>query len=97
MKWILVPGILYAILFMISMYYFGHTANNFIEWLSLKTGLKTWLDKMNSWTYGLYNVYGRENAYFIQFKIDPNNPSKTIAQQTSLFRFVPSVTWNFKF
>ncbi len=46
-KWILAPGILYAILFMISMYYFGHTANSFIEWLSLKTGLKTWLDKMN--------------------------------------------------
>lgn len=64
----------------------------------------TWESKKNktrkyqsSWTYGLYNVYGRENAYFIQFKIDPNNPSKTIAQQTSLFRFVPSVTWNFKF
>lgn len=47
-KWILIPGILYAILFMISMYYFGHTCNNFIEWLSLKTGLKTWLDKMDS-------------------------------------------------
>ncbi|MDE3144212.1 MAG: TonB-dependent receptor [Bacteroidota bacterium] len=64
----------------------------------------TWESKKNktrkyqsSWTYGLYNVYGRENAYFIQFKNDPNDASKTIAQQTSLFRFVPSVTWNFKF
>ena len=51
----------------------------------------------NSWTYGLYNAYGRENPYFIQFKNDPNDASKTIAVQTSLFRFVPSITWNFKF
>lgn len=51
----------------------------------------------SSWTFGLYNVYGRENAYTIEFKDDPNNPNKTIAEQTSLFRFVPSVTWNFKF
>lgn len=64
----------------------------------------TWESKKNkirkyqsSWTYGLYNVYGRENAYFIQFKNDPNDASKTIAVQTSLFRFVPSITWNFKF
>jgi len=51
----------------------------------------------SSWTFGLYNVYGRENAYTIVFKDDPNNPNKTVAEQTSLFRFVPSVTWNFKF
>lgn len=51
----------------------------------------------SSWTFGLYNAYGRENAYFILFKDDPNNPLKTVAKQTSLFRFVPSITWNFKF
>jgi CysZ protein len=27
------------------MYFFGVTANSFIEWISLKTGLKTWLAK----------------------------------------------------
>lgn len=51
----------------------------------------------SSWTFGLYNAYGRENAYFILFKDDPDHPSKTVAEQTSLFRFVPSITWNFKF
>ena len=51
----------------------------------------------SSWTFGLYNVYGRENAYIIQFKDAPSDPSKTIAEQISLFKFVPSVTWNFKF
>ncbi|TSA57190.1 MAG: hypothetical protein D4R41_06795 [Sediminibacterium sp.] len=47
-KWILIPGILYALLFVIGMHYFSETSSNFIEWLSLKTGLKTWLDKINS-------------------------------------------------
>jgi hypothetical protein len=51
----------------------------------------------SSWTFGIYNLYGRENAYSIEFKDDPNNPAKTVAEQTTLFRFVPSVTWNFKF
>ncbi len=53
-KWILIPGILYCILFMISMYYFAHTSNNFIEWLTLKTGLKNWLDKLDSGWMGFF-------------------------------------------
>ncbi|RTL47564.1 MAG: TonB-dependent receptor [Sphingobacteriales bacterium] len=51
----------------------------------------------SSFTFGVYNVYGRENPYFITFIDDPNNPNKTVAQQTALFRFIPSITWNFKF
>jgi hypothetical protein len=51
----------------------------------------------SSWTFSLYNVYGRENAYTITFQNDPNDPTKTQAVQTSLFRWVPSVTFNFKF
>ncbi len=57
-KWILIPGILYTILFMISMYYFGQTANSFIEWLSLKTGLKNWLDTINSGFLGFLFTFG---------------------------------------
>ncbi len=30
------------------MYYFMHTSSQFIEWLSLKTGLKSWLDTLSS-------------------------------------------------
>jgi hypothetical protein len=51
----------------------------------------------SSWTISLYNVYGRENAYSIRFEDDPNDVSKTRAVQTSLFRWVPSITYNFKF
>jgi len=50
-----------------------------------------------SWTFSVYNVYGRENPYFIQFQNDPSDPQKTEAVQYSLFRWVPSVTYNFKF
>lgn len=46
---------------------------------------------------GLYNVYGRQNAYAITFEDDPDDPSKTRAVQTSLFRYVPSISYNFKF
>ncbi len=50
-----------------------------------------------SWTFSIYNLYGRENAYSIVFQTDPDDPSKTQAVQYALFRFVPSVTYNFKF
>ncbi len=50
-----------------------------------------------SWTFSLYNVYGRENAYSITFQDNPNDPTKTQAVQTALFRWVPAVTYNFKF
>lgn len=48
-------------------------------------------------TFGVYNVYGHENPYIIQFRTDPNDPNKTQALQTSLFRWVPSIAYNFKF
>jgi hypothetical protein len=50
-----------------------------------------------SWNFSLYNVYGRENAYRITFQDDPKNLSRTQIIQTSLFRWVPSITYQFKF
>ncbi len=47
--------------------------------------------------FSLYNAYGHENAYIITFQQDPNDPNKTQALQTSLFRWVPSISYNFKF
>ena len=62
----------------------------------------TWEGKTNkkfqsSWNIGLYNIYGRENAYLIQFRDNPNNANETQALQYALFKFVPSITYNFKF
>jgi len=51
----------------------------------------------SSWSFGLYNVYGRQNPYSIDFKENKNNPQKIDAVQTSLFQWIPSVTYNFKF
>lgn len=47
--------------------------------------------------FSLYNAYGRKNAYVITFREAKNNPQRTEAVQTSLFSFVPSVSYNFKF
>ncbi len=44
----------------------------------------------------IYNVYARENAFAITFEEDPNDPSKTQAVQTTLFKLIPSITYNFK-
>jgi hypothetical protein len=51
----------------------------------------------SNWNFSLYNAYGRENPYSISFQQDPGNPAKTEAVQYALFRWVPSVTYNFKF
>ncbi len=54
-------------------------------------------NNVGSWNFSLYNVYGRENAYRISFQDDPLDNSKTQIIQTALFRWVPSITYNFKF
>ncbi|MBW8522875.1 TonB-dependent receptor [Chryseobacterium chendengshani] len=51
----------------------------------------------SSWSFGIYNVYGRENAYTIAFEDNPEKLGTTRAMQTSLFKFVPNITYNFKF
>ena len=51
----------------------------------------------SNWTFSIYNAYNRENAYSIDFKPATNNPYKIIATQTTLFKLVPSLVYNFKF
>lgn len=51
----------------------------------------------SSWSFGIYNLYNRQNAFTIDFREDPENSSRTQAVQTTLFGIIPSVTWNFKF
>lgn len=46
-KWIIVPGIVYAILFGISMYFFSKSANAVIHWLNVETGLQKWLNTLH--------------------------------------------------
>ena len=51
----------------------------------------------SSWTFSIYNAYNRANAYTISFQQDPQDANKTQAVKTTLFKIVPSVTYNFKF
>ena len=65
-KWILLPGIIYTIMFIVSMYFFSKTANNFTEWLTLKVGLKSWLDRMQSSFLGFFFTLGGMVLWMIQ-------------------------------
>ena len=51
----------------------------------------------SSWNFSVYNAYARRNAYAITFRQNEDNPEQTEAVRTSLFRIVPSITYNFKF
>jgi hypothetical protein len=82
-------------------YYTERNGYRMPDYHRLDIGL-TWQRKKSqhfesNWNFSIYNVYGRANAYAINFRQDPDNPTKTQAIQLSLFRFVPAVTYNFKF
>lgn len=51
----------------------------------------------SEWSFNIYNLYGRENAYTITFEQNAYDPSKTEAVRTALFKMIPSVSYNFKF
>ncbi|WKN41924.1 TonB-dependent receptor [Tunicatimonas pelagia] len=65
----------------------------------------------SNWSFSVYNVYGRKNPFVITFEdvynddvsFDPGADDEPITTQrpgsikTYLFRFIPSITYNFKF
>lgn len=54
-------------------------------------------NRESSWAFSVYNLYGRQNAFSVIFREKEDNPQITEAVQISLFRFVPSISYNFKF
>jgi hypothetical protein len=56
-----------------------------------------------SWTFSLYNVYGRDNTYSVFYRKSPQSGYGTNESRYDIFRMsiigipVPSVTYNFKF
>ena len=82
-------------------YYTERNGYRMPDYHRLDIGL-TWQRKKterfeSNWNFSIYNVYGRSNAYAINFQQDPNDPTKMQAVQLSLFRFVPAITYNFRF
>ena len=61
----------------------------------------TWTRKRkkheSTWNFSLYNAYGRQNAYTITFQENEDDPNRTSAIKTALFRWVPSISYGFKF
>ncbi len=51
------------------------------------------------WTFSVYNLYNRQNPFFIFYELDTDvsaGTSSASAFQVSLFPIIPSITWNFK-
>lgn len=51
----------------------------------------------SSWNFSLYNLYGRRNMWALRLRRDENNPNLQRAYNLYLFRWVPSITYNFRF
>lgn len=82
-------------------YYNSRNADRMPNYHRLDFGATLQLKKTKKWSkelvFSLYNVYGRENAFTINFRDNKDNPNLTEIVQTSLFRWVPSISYNFKF
>lgn len=82
-------------------YYNSRNADRMPNYHRLDFGATLQLKKTKKWSkelvISLYNVYGRENAFGINFRDNKDNPNLTEIVQTSLFRWVPSISYNFKF
>lgn len=85
----------------VQYYYTERNGYRMPEYHRLDLGATLYLSKSKSFesslSFSIYNVYGRKNAYTIEFEVDPNDPSKTQAVKTYLFTYVPSISYNFKF
>ncbi len=51
---------------------------------------------ISEWVFGIYNIYSRQNPYFVYLKVDPVT-DKPEAIQVTLLPIIPSVSYNFKF
>jgi len=60
----------------------------------------------SNWNFSVYNLYNRENPYAIYFrevgeadlkKFPDAQVGNTAAFQTTLFKIIPAITWNFEF
>ncbi len=82
-------------------YYTQRNGYRMPDYHRLDLGL-TWIRRQtlkheSSWNFSIYNAYARENAYFISFRPKDDNPNQTEAVQISLFKFIPSISYKFKF
>ncbi|WP_461788941.1 TonB-dependent receptor [Pedobacter sp.] len=82
-------------------YYTDRNAYRMPAYHRLDLGANLQLKKRKNYSselsFSLYNAYGRKNAYSITFREAENDPTKTEVVRTTLFQFLPSISYNFKF
>ncbi len=58
-KWIIIPGLIYSILFIIGIYFFGKSATGVIEYITEVSGIRNWVQKLqNSWLGFFFTIAG---------------------------------------
>ena len=58
-KWIIIPGIIYTLLFIVGMLFFWQSSDSVISWISSQLGVETWLQKERSeWLSFLFVMTG---------------------------------------
>ena len=56
-KWIIIPGIIYSVLFVLGFYLFWTSSGEAIDFMLTRTGLRTWLERLqDSWLQYLFIV-----------------------------------------
>jgi CysZ protein len=58
-KWIFIPGIIYAILFVVGIYFFWESAAFIIDFLLSKMGVKDWLKRENAHWLNFIFIFGQ--------------------------------------
>lgn len=58
-KWILIPGFIYALLFCLGIYLFWISSSSAIEFMLVKTGIKEWMEKMQSSWLSFLLIFGQ--------------------------------------
>ncbi|MDR2843873.1 MAG: TonB-dependent receptor [Candidatus Symbiothrix sp.] len=69
-----------------------HRLDLSLTYVPIPNAKKPW---QGEWNFSIYNAYGRKNPWLISY--NQTETSTPTAEMTYLFRFIPSVTYNFKF
>lgn len=81
--------------------YGGRNRNRLPNYHRLDLGatrqLKSTKNYESSLNLSLYNAYGNRNTFALGFDTNEDNPRESEVTRTSLFNYIPSITYNFKF
>lgn len=64
-KWILIPGLIYAILFFLGGYLFARSSSNAIAFIGTKTGVMEWMQKVQNTWLSFLMILGQVILYLV--------------------------------